>query len=52
MGKVLVIANEPDYVGAKTNGRFANAPAGGLLIVIVVASVAADPLMIWTKAGR
>jgi manganese transport protein len=49
---ILVIANDPDYVGAKTNGRLVNALAGVMLVVIVIASVSAIPLMIWTKAGQ
>jgi Mn2+/Fe2+ NRAMP family transporter len=49
---ILVIANDPDYMGAKANGRFTNALASVLLVVIVVAAVAAIPLMIATKAGQ
>jgi manganese transport protein len=49
---ILVIANDPDYLGAKTNGRLVNAIAGVMLVIIAVASVAAIPLMIYTKAGQ
>jgi manganese transport protein len=49
---ILVVANDPDYMGEHVNGRFTNALASVLLIVIVVASVAAIPLMIVTKAGQ
>jgi Mn2+/Fe2+ NRAMP family transporter len=49
---ILVIANDPDYVGERTNGRLVNALAGVMLVVIVIASVSAIPLMIWTKAGQ
>jgi Mn2+/Fe2+ NRAMP family transporter len=49
---ILVIANDPDYMGDKVNGRITNALASVFLIIIVVASVAAIPLMIWTKAGQ
>jgi manganese transport protein len=49
---ILVIANDPDYVGEKVNGWFVNAVAGVLFVVILAASLAAVPLMIWTKAGQ
>src|SRR4029450_3986054 len=49
---ILIIANDPDYVADKTNGRLMNVIAGVFLVIIVVASVAAIPLMIWTKAGQ
>jgi manganese transport protein len=49
---ILVIANDPDYMGEKANGRFTNTLATVLLVVIVVAAVAAIPLMIATKAGQ
>jgi Mn2+/Fe2+ NRAMP family transporter len=49
---ILVVANDPDYVGEHVNGRFANALGVGYLILVVVASVAAIPLMIATGAGQ
>jgi manganese transport protein len=49
---ILVIANDPDYMGEQANGRLANLLATVFLILIVVASVAAIPLMIVTKAGQ
>jgi Mn2+/Fe2+ NRAMP family transporter len=49
---ILVISNDPDYMGDQKNGRFTNALASMFLVVIVVASVAAIPLMIWTRAGQ
>lgn len=49
---ILVIANDPEYMGTKTNGRFSNSLASVLLVVIVVASAAAIPLMLYTKAGQ
>jgi Mn2+/Fe2+ NRAMP family transporter len=49
---ILVIANDPDYMGEYVNGRFSNALASIFLVIVVVASVAAIPLMIWTKAGQ
>ena len=49
---ILVIANDPDYMGERVNGRLANALGSVYLVVIVVASVAAIPLMILTKGGQ
>jgi Mn2+/Fe2+ NRAMP family transporter len=49
---ILVISNDPDYMGDKRNGRAVNFLATIFLVIIVVASVAAIPLMIWTRAGQ
>jgi manganese transport protein len=49
---ILIVANDPDYVGDKTNGRLMNVVAGGYLVIIMTASLAAVPLMIYTKAGQ
>jgi Mn2+/Fe2+ NRAMP family transporter len=49
---ILVIANDPDYMGDKANGRICNFLGSIYLIIIVVASAAAIPLMFWTKAGQ
>jgi Mn2+/Fe2+ NRAMP family transporter len=49
---ILVIANDPDYMGDRTNGRFSNALGSVFLVLIVIAAVAAIPLMIYTKAGQ
>jgi Mn2+/Fe2+ NRAMP family transporter len=48
---VLLIANDPNYVGDKTNSRLTNALAVVMLVVVVAAAIAAIPLMIATKAG-
>jgi Mn2+/Fe2+ NRAMP family transporter len=48
---ILVVANDPDYMGDKVNGRFLNAVAFMYLVILVVAAVATIPLMIITKAG-
>jgi Mn2+/Fe2+ NRAMP family transporter len=48
---ILVIANDPDYVGEKTNGRFLNAVASFYLVLLLVISVATIPLIIITKGG-
>jgi manganese transport protein len=49
---ILVIANDPDYMGDEVNGRVSNALASVFLVIILVASLAAIPLMIYTKAGQ
>ena len=49
---ILVIANDPDYMGDDTNSRLGNALGSVFLLVVLVASVAAIPLMIATKAGQ
>jgi Mn2+/Fe2+ NRAMP family transporter len=49
---ILVVANDPDYMGDRVNRRGANFVGSVYLVVIVVASVAAIPLMIVTKAGQ
>src|SRR4051812_7813569 len=48
---ILVVANDRDYLGDDVNSWWVNVLATIFLIVIVVASVAAIPLMIATKAG-
>jgi Mn2+/Fe2+ NRAMP family transporter len=49
---ILVVANDSDYMGEHTNGRLANLLGSLFLVVIVVAAVAAVPLMIWTRMGQ
>ncbi|GGR36346.1 NRAMP family divalent metal transporter [Streptomyces roseolus] len=48
---ILVVANDPEYMGEARNGRFANLMGGLYLVVVLMAAVAAIPLMIATKAG-
>ncbi len=48
---ILVVANDPDYMGDKVNGRLLNAVAFAYLLILVLAAVATIPLMIITKAG-
>jgi Mn2+/Fe2+ NRAMP family transporter len=48
---ILVVANDPDYMGEHTNGRLANGLGMFYLVVIGVAALAAIPLMIWTRMG-
>ena len=49
---ILVVANDPGYMGKDTNGRFANALGVFYLALLTVISLAAIPLMIATKAGQ
>ncbi len=49
---ILVIANDPDYMGEKVNGRVTNVLASIFLVIILLAATAAIPLMIATKAGQ
>ncbi|HJQ01836.1 MAG TPA: divalent metal cation transporter [Jatrophihabitans sp.] len=49
---ILVVSNDPDYMGDKVNGRISNTLATLFLIIIVIAAAAAIPLMLLTKAGQ
>jgi Mn2+/Fe2+ NRAMP family transporter len=49
---ILIIANDPDYMGSQTNGRALNFVALIYLGLLLLASIAAIPLMILTKAGQ
>ncbi|WBQ08210.1 NRAMP family divalent metal transporter [Kribbella sp. CA-293567] len=49
---ILIIANDPDYMGEHVNGRVLNFFAQLYLGLLLLASVAAIPLMILTRAGR
>jgi Mn2+/Fe2+ NRAMP family transporter len=48
---ILVVANDPDYMGEHTNGRLANTLGSIYLVVIGVVALAAIPLMIVTRMG-
>jgi Mn2+/Fe2+ NRAMP family transporter len=48
---VLVVANDREYMGDQVNGRVLNAVASIFLLLVVVVSVSAIPLMIWTRMG-
>lgn len=48
---ILMVANDPEYMGEHRNGRLANAFGSVYLVVVLAASLAAIPLMIWTKVG-
>lgn len=48
---ILIVANDPQYMGKHVNGRGVNVVAMIYLVVILAASLAAIPLMIVTGAG-
>ena len=48
---ILIVANDPQYMGKHVNGRPVNVLAMIYLIIILAASLAAIPLMIITGAG-
>lgn len=48
---ILVVANDPDYMGEHTNGRFTNVVASIYLVILLVVAVAAIPLILITKGG-
>ncbi|GAA1644214.1 divalent metal cation transporter [Kribbella alba] len=49
---ILIIANDPDYVGEHTNSAVLNFFALIYLGLLLLASIAAIPLMIITRAGQ
>jgi Mn2+/Fe2+ NRAMP family transporter len=49
---ILLIANDPDYMGDHRNGRLANIVGCVYLAVILVVAVAAIPLMLITNGGN
>lgn len=48
---ILIVANDPQYMGKHVNGRAVNALGMVYLVIILAASLAAIPLMIATGAG-
>ena len=48
---ILVIANDPDYLGRHVNGRITNLLGTAYLVLIGVTAVAAIPLMVMTGMG-
>jgi manganese transport protein len=48
---ILIVANDPTYVGEKTNSRPLNALAFVYLVLLIVVALATIPLMIVTKGG-
>jgi Mn2+/Fe2+ NRAMP family transporter len=49
---ILLVANDPEYMGTHRNGRLANVLGAFYLGVIMVIAIAAIPLMIITNAGQ
>jgi len=49
---ILIVANDREYMGHHRNRWLANSLGTVYLVLIVVASVAALPLMVWTKMGN
>jgi Mn2+/Fe2+ NRAMP family transporter len=49
---ILIVANDPEYMGERVNSRGLNAAALVYLVIILIASLAAIPLLIITGAGR
>jgi Mn2+/Fe2+ NRAMP family transporter len=49
---ILMVANDGEYMGEHVNGRATNVLATVYLVIILVASLAAIPLMIVTGAGQ
>lgn len=47
----LIVANDPSYMGDKTNSAFSNFFGMVFLAIAAVISIAAVPLLIITKAG-
>jgi Mn2+/Fe2+ NRAMP family transporter len=48
---ILVVANDPDYMGDQVNGRLTNALASVYLVLLLIVAAATIPLMIITKGG-
>ena len=48
---ILVVANDPEYMGDRCNGRFVNLLASIYLVILLVVAAAAIPLIIITKGG-
>jgi Mn2+/Fe2+ NRAMP family transporter len=48
---ILVVANDPDYMGKKVNGRLANGLGVVYLVIILIAALAAIPLLIASGMG-
>jgi len=49
---ILLVANDPEYMGSHGNGRLANILGVTYLFVIVLVAVTAIPLMILTNVGQ
>lgn len=49
---ILVVANDPSYMGEHRNGRFLNGVASVYLVLLVLVALATIPLIVITKAGQ
>ncbi len=49
---ILIICNDPSYMGDSTNGRVLNTIATVFLVILALVAIATVPLMIITKAGQ
>jgi manganese transport protein len=49
---ILIVANDPEYMGEHVNGRALNGIALIYLVIILAAALAAIPLLIMTGAGQ
>ena len=49
---ILIVANDPEYMGEHVNGRTLNGIALVYMVIILIASIAAIPLLIITGAGQ
>jgi Mn2+/Fe2+ NRAMP family transporter len=49
---ILIVANDAQYMGDETNGKVMNTLASVYLVIILIASLSAIPLMIVTGAGQ
>jgi manganese transport protein len=49
---ILIVANDPEYMGEHVNGQLLNGVGLIYLVIILAAAIAAIPLMIITGAGR
>lgn len=48
---IMMVANDPGYMGESRNKWLSNGLGSIYLVIVLVASIAALPLMIWTKMG-
>ncbi|PYE17442.1 Mn2+/Fe2+ NRAMP family transporter [Williamsia limnetica] len=49
---ILIVSNDPEYMGERVNTRKVNAVAQIYLVIILAASLSAIPLMVITGAGQ
>ena len=49
---ILIVANDPEYMGRHVNGRAISVAGMIYLVIILVVSVSAIPLMIITGGGQ